>query len=207
MVDNHQDVARISQQTPGFTVVQMSADYAWMSPQGKLILVEEKKPSDLDTSVRLRRLQRQLRTNLQVADIAVLALRCVEDGRHEQYWFESTGLQLSQLAQWQLWGQMVMLPSGYGEVLEQLTALRSIIGEPHASRGILAGNDKRRPKARNPFDRAVMRLIDGVGPRTARVLRGAWDSDLLAFMQASDESLLSSGLHRGQLRKLREYVQ
>ena len=215
LVDSHQDVARLAQDSlhkSKFKVVTMPADYAWLTPQGdKLVLVEEKKPYDLQSSLSNRRLQRQLRANLAVADIAVLALRLQEEiewGSSQDYIFsgdlEQVNKELLQLAMWEQHGLTVFLPE-IG-VLDHLLQLRKILGMPEESRGILAGSDKKRVKDDIPFQRAVRRLVDGVGPTTARKLDKAFKGDLVKFITAHDEMLSLSGLHRGQIRKLREYV-
>ena len=196
------------------------ADWAWLQ-DGKLVAIEEKFSSDLDQSLRARRLQRQFRQMLDQADICLLGLRTESSSfinPAQMYEFAhytprhfkrgmSPAAAMLELAKWNNIGGTVFIP--HREVYQYMKELRGIIGTQKDNLSILAGNDKTRPKASTPFQRGLKRLFDGVGQGTAEKIESGFiaadTTDLAQAMVQNEKAWRAAGAHKGIIKQLQEY--
>ena len=186
---------------------EAGCDYAWIR-EGKLYGVEEKRSEDLETSVRKRRLQRQLREMLPVVDVPILGLRMEETFSSWEYALRDKDVAKMQtlryLSEWP--GRTLWLPDDPAELMEMLLWARTGLTAP--TLGILAGTDRKKvTKAPTPYQLRLRRLFSGVGPKRAKVLEVGLRAAGLSFaaaISAKPSVWKEAGAQIDVLRQLRE---
>jgi hypothetical protein len=181
-IDPHQDYRALAQESPHFTIKTLewptesgnlaSCDWAFWAGEF-LVMGEEKKPGDYNTSLSSRRLQRQLRNVMLMADIPVLGLRLDNYAfMTELYSWDMTRWGMEEINKWSNWGRVVFLPKAAKDTMNTLLTLRNMMAKPKAAENmtIFAGTDRKPPTAPDPTVQALMRLFDGVGRKTAEKL-------------------------------------
>ena len=167
-----------------------AGDYVFISSGGQRILVEEKRPNDLISSWSSRRLQKQLRKALQVADVVVLAVRGSEYGMAmvpQDLWRD--------LLKAQLLGVIVtFLPERFEDVLQELRRWKAFINsESRSVLSIVSGTDKtRESEGLTPCALALTRLFKGrrLGRTTAISIANTFGNDLVQCLTATDKAWL-----------------
>ena len=180
----------------------------WLLYNGEtLLLVEEKRLSDLKRSWKARRLQRQLRWMLQAnpSGLNILGLRGSGPSTLQETFWDYLPQELAlDLLKWQALGGLV------GYLPHSPRFLPKVIREWSASLkpgvpllSILAGRDlDKRPKASSPFEQALMRLFDGVGRVTAEKIAARVPS-LAAMLNISDEELRAAKIPAKVIEQIR----
>jgi len=211
-VDGNQDYARALKGVKGFTVCQLSCDLAWINKNSKLVGVEEKKAPDFSSSMngKRSRLPRQLRELIDEVDVPVLALRL--DGFSNVYWsWDEHGNDMEsmlRLIEWAPRGLLIMLPSLISDMEIFLPLMRSAMEKENVR--ILAGSDRKRPKSSSPFQRALMRLFNGCGKKTAARIEDYFKSGkyvAYSFQQAlaaPNEAWKNAGANKLIIKQLEE---
>ena len=206
-VDKNQDVAHEAKETEGFEVLVLPvADYAWLTKEGKLVGIEEKKPPDFETSFFSRRLQRQLRDLKDECDIPLLALRMIPGLQWTADYFAlpDKPRMYVELAKWLTYGTQILFP--VGGVLEFLYKLRFILDDSTLNRAtIISGHDNKRAKKGSLFETTIRNMIPGVGPRIAQSLKQKFAGDFMKALNASAEEWASTKyVHQGIVKWLQE---
>ena len=213
-IDGNQDYALEARDTCGFKVAKLewpgpgSCDIAWRK-RDKLFAVEEKKPLDLTGSLEKRRLQRQLRRLVEACDVPIVGLRCTEPdyAAYEGFCFQTSlwtpEWYMLRLAEWQARGLVVFLP--HAEVLPYLFRLRSVLTGEHPV--VLAGTDQKRPEGRTPHEKALKRLFDGMGDKTAKkiITYFGGDSALVDMLAQPLNTWKAAGANKKILAQLEVY--
>jgi len=204
-VDGRQDIAGHIKQSrrKKISVARLpEGDYVMVTPSGLTVGIEEKKSDDLEASLRNRRLQRQLRGLEEVVNIPLLGLRFDYEDTFCPPWWQLGRTNLSvEILKWSLRGGIVLLPSDPDRLLMTLWRIRNILQPGQHLFSIVAGTDKK-PKGRSPFHRAVQRMVEGVGPATARKLNVHYAGSLKKFLLDTDEGWKKAGMNTAQRRAL-----
>jgi hypothetical protein len=175
-------------------------DYLFVTPTGQIVVLEEKKQGDLDTSWRQRRLQRQLRLALEHNEegITGLALRlhgplAIFAEQAGTFYFQWDEL-LIDLAKLQALGiPVVFLPSR--RVISHLVKLRAALQPGIALLSALAGDDRGRVREKmKPAEMALRQAVDGVGKTLAVKWAEAADQDLVVALSMTDKEMKAVGL-------------
>jgi hypothetical protein len=210
-VDHAQPDSSWARTTPGFEIAHLrwqvpegeaSCDYAWLN-KGKLWGVEEKRGADLVSSANKRRLQRQLRELVVEVDVPVLALRLDYDPWDGAVLTLELGEgELVRLMRWlSEWpGRTLWLPDSLG-LSDTLSWARTGLTSPKL--GVLAGTDRKRPKAPTQFQTWLRRLFTGVGAKTATRLESGFKGKTFAqALKAGPAQWHKAGAHVGIIRQL-----
>ena len=154
---------------------------------GRVVGVEAKRPGDLVSSVRGKRLARQLRTLKEVVDVVCLGLR---QGHHDGGYEDDV---LEYLVQAQICGVvLIWVPESDSEVLASLARYRPWFEEGNrGALAALAGSDRGRRKPGT-----ILRAIPGVGPKLERGLLLRFGTPL-AVLGAGEEELKGAGVPKG----------
>lgn len=211
-VDGNQDYASLAKQDGRFHVCKLgwhtgatprSCDVAWWQ-DGKLFAMEEKKPGDFDSSLRARRLQRELRGIVDVVDIPILGLRTrLDDYLGVGYYWIDEDWTLLEASKWTLHGLTVFLPPHKNDMLGYLVRLRDALTSAGA-RSILAGTDQKRHVGGSPFQQRVRRLLDGVGPVAAQKLDDYFQGNFMLAINARPAMWRAAGAHKGIVKQVEE---
>ena len=201
IVDGHQDIVEFIKRSnrEKVSVAQLpEGDYVMVTPSGLTVGIEEKKSGDLATSLRNRRLQRQLRRLEDAVDIPLLGLRFGYSGSFTPEWWDFFTLSMSvELLKWSLRGGIILLPYNEDELLCTLRRARNILQPGKHLFSIVSGTDKK-VKGRSPFHRAVQRMVEGVGPATARKLNTHYNGNMIKLLSDDEEGWTAAGLNSRQ---------
>ena len=213
-VDGRQDVAGYVKKSnrKGFSVAKLvEGDYVFVTSEGHVVGIEEKKAHDLCNSLRSRRLQRQLRRLEGSVSIPILGLRFTDKGRSKAQfspdWWQLNNLNLIvELLKWDLRGSTILIPAGEGQVLSTLKRIKNILHPGHHLLSIIAGDDYKRVQDSSPFRKLVRRLIDGVGPTAAVKLESYYEGSVRSLLDDNEDGWKEAGLHVGQRKTLGELL-
>lgn len=206
-VDKNQDVAREAKEQADFEVLVLPvADYAWVTKEGKLVGIEEKKPPDFETSFFSRRLQRQLRDLKDECDIPLLALRTIPGWQWagDHFALPDEPRVFVELAKWLTYGTQILFPPE--DVLEFLYKLRLILDDEKLNRAtIISGHDNKRVKKGSLFETTIRNMIPGIGPRIAQALEQKFGGNFMKAINAPlEEWTETKYVHQGIIKRLRE---
>ena len=208
-VDGRQDIAGYIKQSrrKKISVAQLpEGDYVMVTPSGLTVGIEEKKPSDLAGSLRTRLLQRQLRRLEKVVDVPLLGLRFMARGGFTPKWWQFGSLSMPvELLKWSLRGGIVLLPYGEDNLIKTLRRVRNILQPGRHLFSIVAGSDQK-VTGKTGFNRAVQRMIEGVGPSTASKLEEHYDGDIKSLLFDNEEGWTKAGLNVRQKANLEELL-
>ena len=208
-VDGRQDIAGYIKQSrrKKISVAQLpEGDYVMVTPSGLTVGIEEKKPSDLAGYLRTRRLQRQLRRLEKVVDVPLLGLRFMARGGFTPKWWQFGSLSMPvELLKWSLRGGIVLLPHGEDNLIKTLRRVRNILQPGRHLFSIVAGSDQK-VTGNTGFNRAVQRMIEGVGPSTASKLEEHYDGDIKSLLFDNEEGWTKAGLNVRQKANLEELL-
>ena len=208
-VDGRQDIAGYIKQSrrKKISVAQLpEGDYVMVTPSGLTVGIEEKKPSDLAGSLRTRRLQRQLRRLEKVVDVPLLGLRFMARGGFTPKWWQFGSLSMPvELLKWSLRGGIVLLPHGEDNLIKTLRRVRNILQPGRHLFSIVAGSDQK-VTGKTGFNRAVQRMIEGVGPSTASKLEELYDCDIKSLLFDNEEGWAKAGLNVRERTNLEELL-
>ena len=208
-VDGRQDIAGYIKQSrrKKISVAQLpEGDYVMVTPSGLTVGIEEKKPSDLAGSLRTRLLQRQLRRLEKVVDVPLLGLRFMARGGFTPKWWQFGSLSMPvELLKWSLRGGIVLLPHGEDNLIKTLRRVRNILQPGRHLFSIVAGSDQK-VTGKTGFNRAVQRMIEGVGPSTASKLEEHYDGDIKSLLFDNEEGWTKAGLNVRQKANLEELL-
>lgn len=186
-------------------------DYLFVTPDLRVVLLEEKRQGDLDNSWRERRLQRQLREALEANPdgITGLALRL----HYSSTYFLQRNELLVDLAKLQVLGiPIVFIPAH--NIVEHLVTLRAILQPGPALISPLAGDDRARRQEKiekrpmSPVARTLRRALRGVGYERAMAWAEASGEDIVCALRMEEGELKEAGLPinvRRQLEELRSH--
>ena len=208
-VDGRQDVAGYIKQSrrKKISVVRLpEGDYVMVTPSGLTVGIEEKKPSDLAGSLRTRRLQRQLRRLEKAVDIPLLGLRFMARGGFPPKWWQFGSLSMPiELLKWSLRGGIVLLPYGEDNLIKTLRRVRNILQPGRHLFSIVAGSDQK-VTGSTGFNRAVQRMIEGVGPSTASKIEEHYKGSIKDLLFDDEEGWVKAGLNVRQKANLEELL-
>lgn len=163
----------------------------YLVPVGDKVLgIESKRPMDLESSRRSRRLQRQLRWLREACDYYALGIRA-DSVWHGVELDEET---LVSIAEWQaIGGLLLLLPSNPARLVGYLRGLQAVMKPgPHLF-NVIAGTDLDRARLKVSGCQCVValrRLVKGVGPRLAARLAEATEHNWRRVLY--DEELVRS---------------
>lgn len=208
-VDGRQDVAEYIRQSGRKKVLvsQLTeGDYVMVTPSGLTVGIEEKKPGDLGSSLRSRRLQRQLRRLETAVDIPLLGLRFTSRGGFAPHWWQLGSLSMPmELLKWSLRGGIILLPYDEDSLIKTLRRARNVLQPGRHLFSIVSGTDQK-AKGPNHFHRAVQRMIEGVGPSTATKLEEYYGGDIKQLLFDNEEGWADAGLNVRQRLSLEGLV-
>ena len=208
-VDGRQDIAGYIKQSrrKKISVAQLpEGDYVMVTPSGLTVGIEEKKPADLAGSLRTRRLQRQLRRLEKTVDIPLLGLRFMARGGFTPKWWQFGSLSMPiELLKWSLRGGIVLLPHGEDNLIKTLRRVRNILQPGRHLFSIVAGSDQK-VTGSTGFNRAVQRMIEGVGPSTASKIEEHYKGSIRDLLFDSEEGWATAGLNVRQKANLEELL-
>ena len=208
-VDSRQDIVGYLKQgrREKISIARLpEGDYVMVTPSGLTVGIEEKKPSDLAGSLRTRRLQRQLRRLEKVVDVPLLGLRFMARGGFTPKWWQFGSLSMPvELLKWSLRGGIVLLPHGEDNLIKTLRRVRNILQPGRHLFSIVAGSDQK-VTGKTGFNRAVQRMIEGVGPSTASKLEEHYDGDIKSLLFDNEEGWAEAGLNVRQKANLEELL-
>lgn len=187
---------------PGVVRRQMPnrMDYAFALKSGKVVGLESKKLSDLISSHRARRLQRQLRDMFDTVDIPILILRST--GTSWRGLAEFPDLMLD-LVKFQLLGGIIAhAPADDASMYEFLGELKATLEGNRNLRTVIAGTDKKKVTG-TKFEARLQRLLDGCGPAMARRLARAFPN-ISAVLMAPETALKEAGATRPVIKQIKE---
>ena len=222
--DIYMDARQVDMPEPpnGFQIAQLPcADWGWRQDD-KLIVIEEKKSLDLEDSLRKRRLQRQIRSMMDQADIIYLGLRTHGGMPRSSQEFAfpvasysrrggirnaSPTTVMLELAKFTNVGGIVFIPET--KVYPYMLELRKALAVQSTNLSILAGTDRKRADDKTPFAKGLRRLFTGLGEMTAAKLEDNFrERGVRSIMDAlTCHSALwrEAGAHRGIIKQLEEY--
>ena len=184
-------------------------DYVMVTPSGLTVGIEEKKAADLAGSLRSRRLQRQLRRLEKAVDIPLLGLRFMgwsgEDAFEPEWWQHGSLNMPVELLKWSLRGGIVLLPSDEDFLIRTLRRVRNILQPGRHLFSIVAGTDQK-VTGSSGFNRAVQRMIEGVGPSTADKVEDYYNKNIRALLFDNEEGWAKAGLNVRQRTNLEELL-
>jgi len=208
-VDGRQDIVGYIKQSrrKKISVAQLpEGDYVMVTPSGLTVGIEEKKPSDLAGSLRTRRLQRQLRRLEKAVDIPLLGLRFMARGGFTPKWWQFGSLSMPiELLKWSLRGGIVLLPYGEDNLIKTLRRVRNILQPGRHLFSIVAGSDQK-VTGNTGFNRAVQRMIEGVGPSTASKIEEHYKGSIKDLLFDDEEGWVKAGLNVRQKANLEELL-
>ena len=208
-VDGRQDIAGYIKQSrrKKISVAQLpEGDYVMVTPSGLTVGIEEKKPSDLAGSLRTRRLQRQLRRLEKAVDVPLLGLRFMARGGFTPKWWQFGSLSMPiELLKWSLRGGIVLLPHGEDNLIKTLRRVRNILQPGRHLFSIVAGSDQK-VTGSTGFNRAVQRMIEGVGPSTASKIEEHYKGSIRDLLFDDEEGWAKAGLNVRQKANLEELL-
>ena len=208
-VDSRQDIVGYLKQgrREKISIARLpEGDYVMVTPSGLTVGIEEKKPSDLAGSLRTRRLQRQLRRLEKAVDVPLLGLRFMARGGFTPKWWQFGSLSMPvELLKWSLRGGIVLLPHGEDNLIKTLRRVRNILQPGRHLFSIVAGSDQK-VTGKTGFNRAVQRMIEGVGPSTASKLEEHYDGDIKSLLFDNEEGWTKAGLNVRQKANLEELL-
>lgn len=162
---------------------------------------EMKRPHDLMTSTRNRRLMRQMRTLVELVDIPLLVLR-----GGFPFTFETDPLVWENLAKLQVLGVTILpVPTHAKRLVEQLGVYREMLhADSRTPLSALAGTD--RPK--RALDWTLLEAVRGVGQSKARAARqhfgSAWEVLKAVVEGGREEELTKVGITDRLRGKIKE---
>lgn len=187
-------------------------DYLFLTPEKRLVVVEEKRLGDLVSSYSSRRLQRQLR-RVRLANpdgVSVVALRASGErpALEETMWAAMPPELMVDLVKWQLLGGLVgFLPHDPHEALGVLRTWQAILHPGVHLFSIVAGSDLEPKRERlTEVAYALRKLFVGVGPKTGAAWAAAAHEHLLEALTMPDEALKPLGVRPAVVRKRKELV-
>ena len=211
-VDSRQDIVGYLKQgrREKISIARLpEGDYIMVTPSGLTVGIEEKKSPDLAGSLRSRRLQRQLRRLEKAVDIPLLGLRFMGWGGEDAFtpeWWQHGSLNMPvELLKWSLRGGIVLLPSDEDFLIRTLRRVRNILQPGRHLFTIVAGTDQK-VTGSSGFNRAVQRMIDGVGPSTASKVENYYNRNLRALLYDNEEGWAKAGLNVRQRTNLEELL-
>ena len=165
---------------------------------GKVVGCESKKPQDLVDSTRSRRLHRQMRTLIEIADIPVLLIRGalpVLDDDALDTMFNLVCLQ-------RLGVTILPCPVGSRGALKYLLRYRDALsGESRTPLSALRGTDERKVDA----PQTLLGSIRGVGSQLEAKLMKAFGSQL-STLGAMEQELVEAGAPKKVAKRIKELV-
>jgi hypothetical protein len=205
IIDVHQDLAAVADKK---IVVQRlpEGDYCMVGVGGHIILLEEKKQADLDTSWRSRRLQRQLRKMQEVNPDGIngLALRLHSTGGQGGVYLMQWNELLLDLAKLQLLSIPIVFLPGHG-VVEHLTQLCAVMQPGRHLLSPLAGDDRGKVREKmEPVALALRMALKGVGYKLANVWAEAADQSLPRALSMTEEEMKEIKLPANVRRRVEE---
>ena len=208
-VDSRQDIVGYLKQgrREKISIARLpEGDYIMVTPSGLTVGIEEKKSPDLAGSLRSRRLQRQLRRLEKAVDIPLLGLRFMARGGFTPEWWQFGSLSMPvELLKWSLRGGIVLLPYGEDNLIKTLRRVRNILQPGRHLFSIVAGTDQK-VTGSTGFNRAVQRMIEGVGPSTASKVENYYNRNLRALLYDNEEGWAKAGLNVRQRTNLEELL-
>lgn len=216
LVDSHQDLAQVVKagwREHQFVVKALPVgDYVFVA-QRKVVVVEEKRPADLATSIRSRRLQRQLRQIMLAGEVSALGLRLEREWGDRQRVYGLEDEVGYEIVKWEMLGGLVLfLPPSPEQVGDALLTLQAILKPGSHQLSILAGTDGGRETSPSfpPWARALRKVVKGVGPKTLGALverYGRESQPLIAALAAPDEEWQALGINKGVIKERRRVVE
>ena len=211
-VDSRQDIVGYLKQgrREKISIARLpEGDYVMVTPSGLTVGIEEKKAADLAGSLRSRRLQRQLRRLEKAVDIPLLGLRFMgwsgEDAFEPEWWQHGSLNMPVELLKWSLRGGIVLLPSDEDFLIRTLRRVRNILQPGRHLFSIVAGTDQK-VTGSSGFNRAVQRMIEGVGPSTADKVEDYYNKNIRALLFDNEEGWTKAGLNVRQKANLEELL-
>ena len=211
-VDSRQDIVGYLKQgrREKISIARLpEGDYIMVTPSGLTVGIEEKKAADLAGSLRSRRLQRQLRRLEKAVDIPLLGLRFMgwsgEDAFEPEWWQHGSLNMPVELLKWSLRGGIVLLPSDEDFLIRTLRRVRNILQPGRHLFSIVAGTDQK-VTGSSGFNRAVQRMIEGVGPSTADKVEDYYNKNIRALLFDNEEGWAKAGLNVRQRTNLEELL-
>ena len=211
-VDSRQDIVGYLKQgrREKISIARLpEGDYVMVTPSGLTVGIEEKKAADLAGSLRSRRLQRQLRRLEKAVDIPLLGLRFMgwsgEDAFEPEWWQHGSLNMPVELLKWSLRGGIVLLPSDEDFLIRTLRRVRNILQPGRHLFSIVAGTDQK-VTGSSGFNRAVQRMIEGVGPSTADKVEDYYNKNIRALLFDNEEGWAKAGLNVRQRTNLEELL-
>lgn len=174
-------------------------DYAFCLDNGKVVGLESKTVSDLISSWRSRRLQRQLRDMLSEVDIPVLLVRASDEIDYIMLdaWPE---IQVD-LVKWQLiGGYLFMAPYETEHLFSFLSEAKAAMNGQRNLRTIISGVDRTKPKG-NKQEAALQAIIKGCGPVMSKKLIGTFHT-VGGVLRAKDKELREAGATSAVVRRV-----
>lgn len=162
----------------------------------RVVGIESKRPQDLVSSYRARRLARQMRILMRAVDIPCLMLR--ENAWPKDEWVEDTPMELYRdLVRLQMLGVVLLPgPSLDKDILPWLNGYRLVLEGTRNVMYAVAGTDRPRPKS-------LLRAIRGVGAKLEERLLARYGSVRLALLAPDNEWALC-GARSNVLRSRQE---
>ena len=211
-VDSRQDIVGYLKQgrREKISIARLpEGDYVMVTPSGLTVGIEEKKAADLAGSLRSRRLQRQLRRLEKAVDIPLLGLRFMgwsgEDAFEPEWWQHGSLNMPVELLKWSLRGGIVLHPSDEDFLIRTLRRVRNILQPGRHLFSIVAGTDQK-VTGSSGFNRAVQRMIEGVGPSTADKVEDYYNKNIRALLFDNEEGWAKAGLNVRQRTNLEELL-
>ena len=211
-VDSRQDIVGYLKQgrREKISIARLpEGDYVMVTPSGLTVGIEEKKAADLAGSLRSRRLQRQLRRQEKAVDIPLWGLRFMgwsgEDAFEPEWWQHGSLNMPVELLKWSLRGGIVLLPSDEDFLIRTLRRVRNILQPGRHLFSIVAGTDQK-VTGSSGFNRAVQRMIEGVGPSTADKVEDYYNKNIRALLFDNEEGWAKAGLNVRQRTNLEELL-
>jgi hypothetical protein len=206
-VDGRQDLAGYVKKSrrKKISVAKLpEGDYVMVTALGLTVGIEEKKPGDLGSSLRTRRLQRQLRRLEKAVDIPLLGLRFMGRGGFTPRWWQLGTLSMPiELLKWSLRGGIVLLPKKEDALIRTLRRVQNVLQPGQHLLSIVSGNDKK-VTGSTMLERSLQRMLEGVGPATAKKIAEHYEGDIRKLLFDSEEGWTDAGLNKKQRAALEE---
>ena len=120
-------------------------------------------------------------------------------------WWQFNNLSMPiELLKWSLRGGIILLPPEPDKLMMVLWRARNILQPGRHLLSIVAGTDEKPTGTR--FQRAVQRMVEGVGPKTAGKIEGHYKSSIRKLLFDNEEGWTKAGLNIGQRTALEELV-
>ena len=133
-----------------------------------------------------------------------MGLRFMGRGGFTPRWWQLGTLSMPiELLKWSLRGGIVLLPKKEDALIRTLRRVQNVLQPGQHLLSIVSGNDKK-VTGSTMLERSLQRMLEGVGPATAKKKAEYYEGDIRKLLFDSEEGWTDAGLNKKQRAALEE---